>query len=125
MMDTDQASCNGPERSFQVIDGEYRPRQSKIVIGRVVDILKDDYTIIYVANCISKDEVAQKVQEYQPDMLFSATMWTSEDAAEIEHAARFIRSDIKFYAIPFGLQVEKGPDAVVKHLLEQIPRLLG
>lgn len=39
--------------------------------------------------------------------------------------ARSIIPDIKTYAIPHGLQVEKGPSAIVEHLKEQIPLLLG
>lgn len=38
--------------------------------------------------------------------------------------SRSIVPDIKTYAIPFGLQVELGPDAIVAHLKEQIPILL-
>jgi len=32
---------------------------------------------------------------------------------------------IKTHAIPQGLQVEHGPDAVVEYLTENIPKLLG
>ena len=31
---------------------------------------------------------------------------------------------IKTHAIPQGLQVEKGPDAIVEYLLENVPLLL-
>lgn len=48
-------------------------------------------------------------------------MWTSKDVAEIQQNALSIKHDVKLYAIPFGLQVEKGPDAIVEHLLERIP----
>ena len=51
-------------------------------------------------------------------------MWTDEDVVEIQKTAQTIKSDVKMHAIPFGLQLEKGPDAVVEHLLEQIPQML-
>ncbi|KAK8863414.1 PAB-dependent poly(A)-specific ribonuclease subunit PAN3 [Apiospora arundinis] len=74
---------------------------------------------------MSKEEVADKVREFQPDILFSASMWRAEDASDIQQTARSIKPDTVLHAIPFGLQVDKGPDAIVEHLLEQIPRLLG
>jgi len=52
-------------------------------------------------------------------------MWTPEESARILEIARSIVPDIKTHVIPQGLQVEKGPDAVVEHLKEQFPRLLG
>ncbi len=52
-------------------------------------------------------------------------MWTPEQAEEIQSTARLIVPDIITYAIPEGLQVEKGPDAVVEHLIDMLPRLLG
>jgi hypothetical protein len=51
-------------------------------------------------------------------------MWTAGDVQEIQQTARSIKPDIKLHAIPFGLQIERGPDAIVDHLLDQIPRML-
>jgi hypothetical protein len=51
-------------------------------------------------------------------------MWTSEEAAEIGTIAGKERPGIKTHAIPQGLQVERGPDAVVKYLLKVVPSLL-
>jgi hypothetical protein len=51
-------------------------------------------------------------------------MWTPEESTEIQRIARDIVPDIKTHAIPQGLQVQKGPDAVVEYLVEQIPQLL-
>lgn len=39
--------------------------------------------------------------------------------------AKSIIPDIITYAIPHGLQVKDGPDAIVEHLKEKIPLLLG
>lgn len=51
-------------------------------------------------------------------------MWTAEESTEMREIAKSIIPDIKTYAIPHGLQVDKGPDAIVEHLKEQIPILL-
>ena len=56
---------------------------------------------------------------------FCASMWTAEESAEMQAIARSIVPDIKTHAIPQGLQVSQGPDAVVAHLKEEIPKLLG
>lgn len=51
-------------------------------------------------------------------------MWSADEAAQIEQIGRSIVPDVKFHAIPHGLQVERGPDAIVEHLLEMVPKLL-
>jgi hypothetical protein len=51
-------------------------------------------------------------------------MWTAEQSATIFETARKIRPDIKTHAIPHGLQVERGPDAIVEYLVENVPKLL-
>lgn len=57
-------------------------------------------------------------------MQFSASMWTPEEAGKIHDIARSVRPDIKLHAIPQGLQVERGPDAIVEYLVEKVPALL-
>lgn len=52
-------------------------------------------------------------------------MWTPEEADTIFSTARSVVPDIKSHAIPTGLQVERGPDAVVEYLVEEVPKLLG
>ena len=52
-------------------------------------------------------------------------MWTPEESTRILQIARETKPGIKTHAIPQGLQVEKGPDAVVEHLLENVPKLLS
>lgn len=51
-------------------------------------------------------------------------MWTSEEADKIHSLARSVVPNIKTHAIPTGLQVEKGPDAIVDYLVEKVPPLL-
>lgn len=52
-------------------------------------------------------------------------MWTPEESQQVFETARSIVPGIKTHAIPQGLQVERGPDAVVEYLEEKIPVLLG
>lgn len=51
-------------------------------------------------------------------------MWTAEQATEIRGIAEKERPGIKTHAIPQGLQVERGPDAIVEYLVEKVPALL-
>lgn len=51
-------------------------------------------------------------------------MWSSEQATEIQAIGKKVKPDVVTYAIPHGLQVERGPDAIVEHLLSEIPQLL-
>ncbi|KAM0276267.1 hypothetical protein ACHAQH_006942 [Verticillium albo-atrum] len=114
-----------PKGPFRLVTVNTAPERAKRLIGRMTEALSDEYTIDYVANCESIAEVEGKVKEFRPDVLFSASMWSSEEAAEIQKIAREIVPDIKTHAIPQGLQVERGPDAIVEHLLEEVPKLLG
>ncbi|KAL0934860.1 uncharacterized protein CTRU02_209451 [Colletotrichum truncatum] len=115
---------SSPKGPFKLITVNTAPERAKRLIGRMVEALKDQYTIDYVANCERIDEVEAKVKEHQPDVLFCASMWTAEESAQIFSIARAIRPDVKTHAIPHGLQVERGPDAIVEHLLENVPKLL-
>lgn len=51
-------------------------------------------------------------------------MWTPEQSREIQQIARDTKPDIVTTALPQGLQVEKGPDAVVDYLVEKVPTLI-
>ncbi|CRK17181.1 hypothetical protein BN1723_002348 [Verticillium longisporum] len=124
-----------PKGPFRLVTVNTAPERAKRLIGRMTEALRDEYTIDYVANCERKGlgltaaqgiaEVEVKVKEFKPDVLFSASMWSAEEAAEIQKIAREIVPEIKTHAIPQGLQVERGPDAIVEHLLEEVPKLLG
>lgn len=49
-------------------------------------------------------------------------MWTPEQAKEIHDTARSIMGPkLRVMALPQGLQVERGPDAVVEYLVEHLP----
>jgi hypothetical protein len=51
-------------------------------------------------------------------------MWTPEESREIQDIARRAVPGIKTMALPQGLQVERGPDAVVEYLIERVPILI-
>ncbi|KAJ9238810.1 hypothetical protein DTO207G8_1350 [Paecilomyces variotii] len=117
-------SESGPKGPYTLVTVNTAPERAKRLIGRMVEALKDRYTIIYAANCETIEEVAPIVKEFQPDVLFCASMWTAEQAEEIQNIGRSLRPGLKTHAIPHGLQVERGPDAIVEHLLEVVPPLL-
>ncbi len=55
---------------------------------------------------------------------FTASMWTPEEASQIISIAKEIVPDLKTFSLPQGLQVDKGPDAVVEYIEENLPALL-
>ncbi|KAJ9139168.1 hypothetical protein NKR23_g8075 [Pleurostoma richardsiae] len=109
---------------FKLVTVNTAPERAKRLIGRMIEALKDRYDIEHVDNCQSIDEVVPKVTQHRPNVLFCASMWTAEEAEKIQALARSIVPDIKTHHIPTGLQVERGPDAVVEYLLEKVPPLL-
>jgi len=114
-----------PKGPYKLVTVNTAPERAKRLIGRVVERLKDQYTIEHVANCESIDVVEKTVKEIQPDVLFCASMWTPEESTRIQQIARDHVPGIKTHAIPQGLQVERGPDAVVEYLTQEIPGILG
>jgi len=55
---------------------------------------------------------------------FTASMWSPEQSQIIRDRAKEIVPGLKTYALPQGLQVDKGPDAVVEHILEKLPSII-
>jgi hypothetical protein len=86
---------------FRLVTVNTAPERAKKLIGRLVEALSDRYEIEHVANCSctsSKsyyisgasltslsaiEEVAPTVREKQPNVLFSASMWSADEAVEI------------------------------------------
>lgn len=65
-----------------------------------------------------------RVRESDGEAKFVASMWTKEESDEVQRIAKETIPGIKTMAIPQGLQVEKGPDAVVAFLKEKWPVLI-
>ncbi|KAF1809763.1 hypothetical protein P152DRAFT_484377 [Eremomyces bilateralis CBS 781.70] len=117
-------TATAPKGPFKLVTVNTAPERAYRLIGRVAKALEDRYTLVHAGNCEKIDEVEGKVREIQPDLLFCASMWSSEEAEQIQAIAKELRPGIKTHAIPHGLQVERGPDAIVEYLLEKVPSLL-
>lgn len=55
---------------------------------------------------------------------FTASMWTPEESQKIIAIAKEVVPNLKTFSLPQGLQVQKGPDAVVEYIEENLPSLL-
>ena len=75
-------------------------------------------------NHLELEDVATVVRAVQPDMLFTASMWTPEESLQARTTASQLIPGIKTFALPQGLQVNSGPDAVVKLIVESLPALI-
>ncbi|KAI9737798.1 MAG: hypothetical protein M1834_009166 [Cirrosporium novae-zelandiae] len=102
------------------------PERAKRLIGRVVSDLSPKYTIVHVANCERISDVLPVLRSLipSPTILFTASMWTPEESKLILDTARYSVAGIQTLALPQGLQVQKGPDAVVEFIKEVLPGVL-
>ncbi|KAL2137434.1 hypothetical protein VTI74DRAFT_55 [Chaetomium olivicolor] len=114
-----------PAGPYRLVTVNTAPERAKMLIGRVVEDVQNQYTIIHAANAASIDEVRKTVEEAQPNLLFTASMWTPEEAKQIIAISKEIVPDLKTFSLPQGLQMENGPDAVVEYIKENLPSLLG
>lgn len=51
-------------------------------------------------------------------------MWTSEESRKIQGIAKDTVPGLTTFALPQGLQVKRGPDAVVEYIEEYLPSLV-
>ncbi|KAK3318611.1 hypothetical protein B0H66DRAFT_244984 [Apodospora peruviana] len=114
-----------PSGPYRLVTVNTAPDRAKRLIGRVVEDLKDKYTIIHAANVTAIEEVQKAVEDNKPDLLFTASMWTPVESQRAIAIAKGVNPDIKTFSLPQGLQVERGPDAVVEYIKENLPALLG
>ncbi|KZP19619.1 hypothetical protein FIBSPDRAFT_920066 [Athelia psychrophila] len=110
--------------AFRLVTVNAAPERAKRLVGRVVEDVKDRYDITHVANADRIEDVKATVEREQPNVLFTASMWTPEQVQEIVGIAKGVIPDLKIFNIPQGLQVNKGPDAVVEYIKENLPSLL-
>jgi len=52
-------------------------------------------------------------------------MWTPEEAEKIQDIAKQTKPGIRTMALPQGLQVQHGPDAVVEYIIKALPGLIS
>lgn len=64
------------------------------------------------------------IPDTQIILQFCASMWTSEQAAEIQTIAKTVKPNLATYAIPHGMQVQEGPDRIVEHLTSMVPQVI-
>ncbi|KAF2101522.1 hypothetical protein NA57DRAFT_35747 [Rhizodiscina lignyota] len=114
-----------PLGPFKLVSVNTVPERAKRLIGRMVEDVKEKYIIIHVANAEKLEDVTTVVKQHMPDLLFTASMWTPEESQKIQEMARdIVGPQLKTFAIPQGLQVKEGPDAVVAYIKENLPGLL-
>lgn len=51
-------------------------------------------------------------------------MWSPEESLAARKAAIEVKPEIKTFPLPQGLQVNRGPDAVVEFILENLPGIV-
>ncbi|KAM0690948.1 hypothetical protein Q7P36_009718 [Cladosporium allicinum] len=100
------------------------PERAQRLVGRVVEIVKNRYVIKHVANAESPEAAPAILEQYRPDVVFTASMWTPEQSDAVLSRAREINPNVKTLALPQGLQVERGPDAVVEYIVEKLGGLI-
>ncbi|KLT46543.1 hypothetical protein CC85DRAFT_253674 [Cutaneotrichosporon oleaginosum] len=102
------------------------PERAKKVIGEVIENVKHKYAIVHAGNSTTIEDVKPLLLSVQPppEILFCASMWTPKEQEEIQRIARETIPGIKTHAIPTGLQVQVGPDGIVKYLMERIDDIM-
>ncbi|KAF2219790.1 hypothetical protein BDZ85DRAFT_268329 [Elsinoe ampelina] len=114
-----------PLGPYKLVTVNNAPERAKRLCGRVIENVKDKYTIIHAGNADSPEQVKAVVTEHKPDVLFTASMWTPEQAeAIVAEAKSIVGPQLKTLSLPKGLQVERGPDAVVEYIEEKLPGLI-
>ncbi|KAG6366189.1 hypothetical protein INS49_000365 [Diaporthe citri] len=121
MATTEKAKPAGP---FKLVTVNSSPDRAKKLCGRLVEEMRATHHIDYVANTTSIDGVRAMVEEHKPNLMFTASMWTPEEAAQAVSVAREIVPDIKVMSLPKGLQVEKGPEGVIEYGKAHLPAIL-
>ncbi|KAH9913986.1 uncharacterized protein BXZ73DRAFT_92891 [Epithele typhae] len=114
-----------PGEPVKLVTVNTAPDRAKRLIGRVVEDVRDSYTIVYAANAERIEDVKPMLLKERPDVVFTASMWTLEESQKIVQLAKETVPGIKTFCLPYGLQAEKGPDAVVEYIEENLPGLLG
>ncbi|KAK9382806.1 uncharacterized protein V2V93DRAFT_366022 [Kockiozyma suomiensis] len=100
------------------------PERARRLIPRVLANISGRYSIVHAANIATLSDVRAVVEAVQPDLLCCASMWTEEESAEVRRLTKELVPKAKTAAIPHGLQIERGPDAVVEFLTEELPRVI-
>jgi hypothetical protein len=72
----------------------------------------------------SCDDRGGRPADHAARPLADPIQWTPEQQEQIQAIARDTIPGIKTHAIPTGLQVQVGPDGIVKYLMERIDDIM-
>lgn len=61
---------------YRLLTVNNAPARAKLLIGRVTTNLADQYQIEHVGNCLSKDEIKDKVAELSPDIIVRSLLFS-------------------------------------------------
>ncbi|KAF8187972.1 hypothetical protein K438DRAFT_1834459 [Mycena galopus ATCC 62051] len=109
---------------YRLVTVNTSPERAQRVIGSLVEALKNRYTIIHAANVERIEDVKETVERERPDVLFTASMWTPEQAKDIVNIAKSVNPGLKTFSVPQGLHASGGPAAILEHIKENLPDLL-
>ncbi|AAW41377.1 hypothetical protein CNA08170 [Cryptococcus deneoformans JEC21] len=123
---TTRAMSTPSSTPVNLISVNTAPDRANKVIGTVIENVKDKYSIVHAGNSTTIEGVKPLLESTQPPpgILFCASMWTPEQQEEIQRIARETIPGIKTHAIPTGLQVQVGPEGIVKYLMERIDEIM-
>ncbi|KAH8758396.1 hypothetical protein F5883DRAFT_566156 [Diaporthe sp. PMI_573] len=113
-----------PAGPFRLVTVNSSAERAKKLCGRLCEEMRATHHIDHVANTTSIEGVRAMVEEHKPNLMFTASMWTPEEAAQAISIAREIVPDIKVMSLPKGLQVEKGPEGVIEYGKAHLPAIL-
>ncbi|KAM0713827.1 hypothetical protein Q7P37_010789 [Cladosporium fusiforme] len=141
-----------PMGPYSLVTVNNVPERAQKLVGRVVEIVKDRYVINHVANAENPEIAESVIQQHHPDIVvcppalpcpalpvrgenkgvfvltllpqFTASMWTPEQSDSVLSRARETNPAVKTLALPQGLQVERGPDAVVDYIVGKLEGLI-
>ncbi|KAK7529147.1 uncharacterized protein J3D65DRAFT_643147 [Phyllosticta citribraziliensis] len=113
-----------PLGPYKLVTVNSVPERAKRLVGRVCEDVKDRYLIEHAGNADDISQVEAVVRQVQPDLLFTASMWTPQQSQEAQEVAKRIVPGIKTFALPQGLQADQGPDAVVEFIKDHLPALI-
>ncbi|KAK7546359.1 hypothetical protein IWX49DRAFT_504952 [Phyllosticta citricarpa] len=113
-----------PVGLYKLVTVNSAPERANDLVARVCEDVKDRYLIVHAGNADDISLVDTFVSLVQPDLLFTASMWTPQQSQEAQEVAKRIVPGIKTSALPQGLQVEQGPDAVVEYIKDHSPALI-
>ncbi|KIX97029.1 uncharacterized protein Z520_07143 [Fonsecaea multimorphosa CBS 102226] len=111
-------------KPYKLITISTDPERASRMVRKIAEDVKDRYIIIHCVNAARIDEVESLVSLYRPDILVCASMWSSDQSAEIKRIARTAVPGLRCYVVPQGMQAERGSEATTEHVKNQLPKII-